>query len=71
VLLTVSVNTTIALFKSIGVVGQFDMNQLMAALMQIQTFGGGIGADQNQSVFISKALNALASHLIGVVTFDG
>ncbi len=45
--LTVPVNTTVALLHHVGVVRDFQMDEAVTVILQVDTFGRGIGGQQD------------------------
>ena len=50
VALTVAVDAAVALFQPVRVVRQVEVDQVMAALLQVQSLGQRVGADQHDAV---------------------
>jgi hypothetical protein len=70
-LLAVAVDAAIALFQAIGVEGELQVDQVMAALMQVEAFGRRIGADQHQAILATEAISDLNSDAVRVIAAHG
>ena len=66
-LLAVAVNSPVALFESIRVERQFQVDEIVAALVQVQAFRGSVRADEDQALLCAKPLRSLAPVRILVV----
>ena len=55
-LLAVAVDTAVTLLEAIGVEGQFQVDQVVASLMKVQTFRGRVCTDEDQIVSLPKLL---------------
>ena len=67
VLLAVAVDAAIALFQPVRVERQFHVDQLVAALVQVETLGSRIGADQDQALLLAEPLGDGLPDLVVVV----
>ena len=50
VLLAVAVDAAVALFQPVGIERQFQVDEMVAALVEVETLGGRIGADQDDAL---------------------
>ena len=69
--LPVPIDAAVALLQPVGVVGQIQMNQMVAALLQVQPFGQRIRANQNKIVFHRTPLGGSCAGLLAVMAGDG
>ncbi len=54
--LSIAIDAAIALLKPVRVVRQVEMDQMETSLLQVQTFGERVGADQDDAVLFGTAL---------------
>ena len=54
-LLAIAIDPPIALLQTVRIVRQIEMDQIEAALMQVQSLGQRVGADQNDAILLGTA----------------
>ena len=69
-LLPVPVDTAVALLEPVRVIRQIEMDQIEAALLQVQPLGQRVGADQDDAVPLPKALRNARALRFGIQAVD-
>ena len=68
--LSVAVDAAVALLQPVRIVRQIEMNQIEAALLQVQPLGQRVGADQDDAVLLREALRDARALRLGIEAVD-